>query len=59
MAEPGDVVTAAQFDAMSPQERADAVEAGVIRSWDDVDPAFRRRVETRARELVQRSQQDA
>ncbi|MGI9030927.1 MAG: hypothetical protein ACR2HP_13235 [Ilumatobacteraceae bacterium] len=59
MADQRSVVTAAQFDAMSPQERADAVESGVIRSWDEVDPSFRRRVEARANELVLRSQQDA
>lgn len=45
------LVTAADMDAMTPQERADAVAAGVVRDLAELDPAFRDRVERRAREL--------
>jgi hypothetical protein len=46
------IITAADMDKMTPQERADAVDASIIRSWDDVDPAFRERVLARAKELA-------
>ena len=39
--QPNHVVTAAEMDSMSPQERADAIEAGRARSWDDVPEPFR------------------
>ena len=38
---------------MTPQERADAVNAGIVRNLDDLDPAFRQRVEDRARSLAE------
>lgn len=41
----GSVITAAEMDKMTPQERADAVDAGVIRSRDEVDEDFGARVE--------------
>lgn len=37
---------------MTPQERADAVDASIVRTWDDVDPGFRERIVRRAAELV-------
>ena len=40
------------MDKMTPQERADAVDAGIVRSWDDVTPEFRDRVFARAKQLA-------
>ena len=51
MAKPGKAVTAADMDKMTPQQRADAVDAAVRRSWDEVDPDFRERALAEAREL--------
>ena len=42
--QPNRVLTAAEMDSMSPQERADAIEAGRARSWDDVPEPFRTEV---------------
>jgi hypothetical protein len=46
------IVTAAEMDRMTPQERADAVDASIVRNWDDVSPDFRERIVRRATELV-------
>lgn len=51
MAEPLEIITAAEMDKMTPQQRADAVDASIVHQWDEVDPAFRRKVEQRAAEL--------
>jgi hypothetical protein len=51
MATPQKLITAADMDKMTPQERADAVDAGIVRSWDDVTPQFRDRIFTRAKQL--------
>ena len=51
MAEQGKVISAAEMDKMTPQQRADAVDAAVRRSWDQVDPDFRERALAEAREL--------
>ncbi len=51
MAEHGRVITASEMDKMTPQERADAVDAAVRRSWDEVDPDFRDRALAEARIL--------
>ena len=59
MAEPDRIVTAADMDAMTPQQRADAVDAGVVHDWADVDGAFRERVEDRARQLARHLHPDA
>ena len=53
------IITAAEMDKMSPQERADAVRASVAESLDELDPTFRERVERRARELAQALGTDA
>ena len=45
------IITAADMDKMTPQERADAVDAATIRSWDDVDPDFREAAMAEARRL--------
>lgn len=40
-----------EFDRMTSQERADAVIGGIARSWDDVRPDLKERLEERAIEL--------
>lgn len=59
MSEHDQVVTAAEMDTVTPQQRADAVDAGIVRDWTDVDPAFRDHVETRARRLARELKADA
>lgn len=59
MAEPLEIITASEMDKMTPQQRADAVDASILHSWDEVDPAFRRRVEQRAAELAKTLGADA
>jgi hypothetical protein len=51
VAERPKVITASEMDKMSPQERADAVDASVRRNWDEVDPGFRDRTLAEARRL--------
>ena len=41
MSSPRKIVTAAEMEAMTPQQRADLIDASVVRSWDEVHPAFR------------------
>ena len=41
MSSPRKIVTAAEMEAMTPQQRADLIDASVVRSWDEVDPALR------------------
>lgn len=53
------IVSAAEMDKMSPQDRAAAVDAGVVRDWNDVDPAFRRVVEEKAQRLADSLRSDA
>ena len=53
------VITAAEMDAMTPQERADAVGAGTVRSWDDVDPTLREEILATARQLGTQRRSDA
>jgi len=45
------VLRVEEFDRMTPQERADAVVAGIVRSWDDVSPECRARLAARADEI--------
>lgn len=45
------IITAADMDKMTPQERADATDAATIRSWDDVDRDFREAAMAEARRL--------
>jgi len=52
MPEPPEVITAAEMDAMTPQQRADAIDASIVGSWDDVTPQFRKRVWGRAKQLA-------
>jgi hypothetical protein len=59
MAEPLEIITAAEMDKMTPQQRADVVDASIVHRWDEVDLAFRRRVEQRAAELAKTLGADA
>ncbi len=54
MATPRKIITAAEMDKMTPQERADAVDSATIRSWDDVPEPFRSEVLATAKELGER-----
>ena len=45
------MITAAEMDAMTAQERADAVVAGTVTSWDDVPEPFRSDMLAEARAL--------
>lgn len=45
------VVRVEEFDRMTPQERADAVIGGIARSWDDVRPDLKVRLEERATDI--------
>jgi hypothetical protein len=51
MVKPVKIITAAEMDRMTPQERADAVDASIMRSWDDVSPAFRAEIMATAKML--------
>jgi hypothetical protein len=51
------IITAAGMDKMSPQERADAVDAATARSWDEVPEPFRSEVLATAKELGQQRRQ--
>lgn len=59
VAESRKVITAAEMDKMTPQQRADAVDAGIVRDWSQVEPDFRKRIEDRARQLAQQLSADA
>jgi hypothetical protein len=59
VAESRKVITAAEMDKMTPQQRADAVDAGIVRDWSQVEPDFRTRIEDRARQLAQQLSADA
>jgi hypothetical protein len=59
MADSRKIVSAAEMDKMSPQERADAVDAGILRDWNDVEPKFRRVIEERAQQLAAHLRPDA
>ena len=53
------VITATDMDAMTPQERADVVDAATVRNWDDVDPDFREEILATARQLGTQRRGDA
>ena len=59
VAESRKVITAAEMDKMTPQQRADAVDAGIVRDWSQVEPDLRKRIEDRARQLAQQLSADA
>ncbi|MEO1061348.1 MAG: hypothetical protein AAFZ07_08005 [Actinomycetota bacterium] len=47
------VVTAAEMELMSPDERAEVVADGELGSLDDLDPTFRERVADKGRRLLE------
>jgi hypothetical protein len=51
MAHPTKIVTAAEMDLMTPNERAAVVEAGIVRNLDDVPEPFRSRIIAKAHEM--------
>ena len=51
-------ISAADMDRMTPNERADAVNASICHSWDEVPEPFRSRVLARAQELAKRFERD-
>ena len=53
------VITADEMDKMTPQERADAVDSAMVRSWDDVPEPFRSEVLATARTLGQQRRNSA
>ncbi len=53
------VITAGDMDKMTPQQRADAVDAATVRSWDEVPEPFRSEVLATARTLGQERRQSA
>ncbi len=59
MSSPRKVVTADEMGKMTPQQRADLIDASVVRSWDEVDPAFRERALEAARVLNAQQRNDA
>jgi hypothetical protein len=59
MGEPRKIITAADMDRMTPQERADAVDASEVRSWDDVPETLKARVFKTARQLGDKRRQRA
>jgi hypothetical protein len=51
MAKPMKIITAAEMDRMTPQERADAVDASIIRDLNDVSEPFRSEILATAKML--------
>ena len=58
MAERRRLITAADMDRMSPQERADAIDASLVTNWEDVPEPFRSEVLATAHELGRRLRRD-
>ncbi len=56
---PKPVITADEMDKMTPQERADAVDSAMVRSWDDVPEPFRSEVLATAKTLGQQRRKSA
>jgi hypothetical protein len=51
MAKPVKVITAAEMDRMTPQERADVVDASIVRDLKDVSESFRAEIVATAKML--------
>ena len=51
MADGSRVVSAADFDEMTPDERAAAVAEGVVTDWSEIPPGFRDRIVNTAKRL--------
>ena len=52
-----EIITAADLEKMSPQERADTVTASRVKSWDDVPEPFRSEVLAEAKRLGEQRRQ--
>jgi hypothetical protein len=59
MASSDRIITAAEMDKMTPQERMDAIVAGTAHSWGDVPEPFRSEVLATARLLSEQRRQRA
>ena len=59
MGHPKKLITAADMDQMSPQQRADVVDAANVTSWNEVDPQFRDEIMETARQLGTQRRNDA
>ena len=46
------VITAAEFDRMTPNERAACFAEGIVTDWEQVPDGFRERVEATAKRLA-------
>lgn len=51
-------VSAADMDDMTPQERADAVDAATCTTWDEVPEPFRSKVFAEINEMAKRFEHD-
>ena len=51
MADPERIVTAADLEALTAQERNELVDASVVLSWDGVPEPFRSEIQAMARHL--------
>ncbi len=58
MAERRPLITAADMDRMSPQKRADVIDASLVINWEDFPEPFRSEVLATARELGKRLRGD-
>ena len=52
MAKEPRVITAAEFDEMTPNERAACIAEGIVTDWDQVPAEFREQVVATARRLA-------
>lgn len=52
MADADRVITAEEFDKMTPNERAAAVRAGIVTDWNEVPSEFRERVIATAKRIA-------
>jgi hypothetical protein len=59
MADARKPVTAAEMDAMTPSDRAEVVDAAVVRDWNEVPEHFRRDIVETAKRLVAERRADA
>jgi hypothetical protein len=59
MASSDRIITAAEMDKMTPQERMDVIVAGTARSWDEVPEPFRSEVLATARLLSEQRRKRA
>jgi hypothetical protein len=51
------LITAADMEKMTPQQRADAVDRSIVTSWDEVPEPFRTRVFTKVATIARRFEQ--